>query len=212
MMIIDRPQEKSPGPKQIGGIEVVEEFIYLGAQISKTGNCEKEIRRRIAMGKTAVAKLTRIWKDHSISKRTKMAIVKTLIFPITTYAAESWTMKMADRRRIDAFEMYTWRRMLRIPWTEKRTNESILQELNITERLSKTIQRSILKYFGHIMRRKDDSLEKLIVQGKIEGKRPRGRSPTRYVDQVSGATGTSVYDCIRTAENREDWRTQIQQI
>ncbi|KMQ86521.1 endonuclease-reverse transcriptase [Lasius niger] len=114
-MIVDRPNNNNPDTARIAGYEVVSRFEYLGLVITNTGDCEPEIRRRIAMARSSTTKLTRIWKDTSITIKTKLRLLRILIFPIATYAAETWTVKMADRRRIDALEMWCYRRMLRIP-------------------------------------------------------------------------------------------------
>lgn len=153
--------------------------------------------------------LRKIWVDKQITKNTKMGLVRSLVFSIFSYGSESWTLKASDRRRIDAFEMWCWRRMLRIPWTARRTNVSILNELNIQDRLSTICRRRILQYFGHITRRDKDNLEKLIVQGKVEGRRPRGRSPLRWLDQVKEFTGHTLQSNLRAAEDRQQWKNTI---
>ena len=121
-----------------------------------------------------------------------------MVFSIFLYGSESWTVKSADRHRIDAFEMWCWRRMLRIPWTARRTNQSILNDVGITDRLSTICRRHILQYFNHITRRGEDNLEKLIVQGKVEGRRPRGRSPSRWLDQIANITGKQYYISVKS--------------
>jgi len=136
--------------------------------------------------------------------------METLVFPVFSYGAESWTIKAADRYRIDAFEMWCWRRMLRISWTEKRTNASILEELDIHDRLSTRCRRNILKYFGHVIRRDKAGLEKLVVQGKVERKRPRGRSPTRWIDQIK-TSEKPLQTSLREAEDRSGWRRVVKQ-
>ena len=113
-----------------------------------------------------------IWRNRAITINTKMRLLRLLVFPILLYGVETWTILSRERQRIDAFEMWCWRRMLRIPWTTKRTNLSILSQLKIKDRLSAQCHRHILIYFGHIVRRGDNSLEKLIVAGNVEGKRP----------------------------------------
>ena len=123
--------------------------------------------------------------------------VHGLIFPILMYGSESWTMRQSEIKKIDATEMYCWRRMLRIPWTARRTNESIIQELNITERLSTSIQSRILKYFGHVMRRDADCMEKLIIQSKVPGRRPRGRSPSWWIDQLLKITHKPLHTLVQ---------------
>lgn len=141
------------------------------------GAAEKDITRRIMIARTAMSNLAKIWTDRQITVNTKVALVQSLVFPIFIYGVETWTIKQADRRRIDAFEMWCWRRMLYISWTPRRTNVSILNELEIGDRLSTICRRRILRYFGHIVRRDQSNLEKLVAQGKIEETRPRGRSP-----------------------------------
>lgn len=136
----------------------------------------------------------------------KIRLLKTLAFPIATYGTESWTLNAACRRRIEAFEMTSFRRMLRIPWTAHRTNISILQELKLEpkDHLLSTVQRQILKFFGHIVR--SDGIKKLVIQGKVDGKRSRGRSPMRFIDQVKSFTNLPMEEVMRTAEDREVWR------
>ncbi|KAL4083848.1 hypothetical protein QTP88_029164 [Uroleucon formosanum] len=187
----------------IPNIDRKDNVIYLGALLSNKGGLEEEIKRRVGMAKAAIAKLVKIWKDHDIRKGTKLYLMKTLIFPIMIYGSESWTLNSSCQRRIEAFEMIAYRRMLRIPWTDHRTNVSIVQELNIQpqDRLLMTIQSQILKFFGHVMRR--DGIEKDIIQGKNEGKRSRGRPPIRYIDQIKNLTQMSISDNIRNTENRE---------
>ena len=192
--------------------QVVDQFMYLGSYISNTGSSESDIRRRIGMAKSAMSRLTKIWKDRSITKHTKIKLVQTLIFSIFRYGAETWTIKAADRKRIDAFEMWCWRRMLRIPWTAHRSNESILRELHISNRLSSTCLASIMRFFGHIARRPDNGLERLIVSGNTEGRRSRGRSPTRWTDQIQKATGTSFYNSVNIAQDRCQWREITAQV
>ncbi|KAJ8709300.1 hypothetical protein PYW07_001902 [Mythimna separata] len=131
--------------------------------------------------------------------------MKCLVFPIFLYGAETWTLRMRDRRKIDALEMWCWRRLLRIPWTAHRTNISILKELNVKERLSSAVQIRILKFFGHITRN-EDSMERLVVQGKVEGKRSRGRSPTRWIDLIKSVTHCSIYQNSHAAKHRAAWR------
>ncbi|CAH2242693.1 jg7590 [Pararge aegeria aegeria] len=131
--------------------------------------------------------------------------MRSLVFPIFLYGAETWTVRLKDRRRIDALEMWCWRRLLRIPWTAFRPNVLILEELKVKERLSSTVQIRILKFFGHITRNKH-SMERLVVQGKVEGKRSRGRSPTRWTDIIKATTQTSIVQCSRNAEDRDKWR------
>lgn len=135
-----------------------------------------------------------------------MRLVRALVFPIFLYGVETWTVKARERQRIEAFEMWCWRRMLRIPWTAKRTNVSILNQLKIKTRLSTICQQRILAYFGHLMRRGDDNLEKLVIVGNVNGKRSRGRSPTRWTDQLKVAPSNKFCDAVRLAMDRSGWR------
>lgn len=208
VMIVDRQNNNQPHVGNIAGFKVVNKYLYLGSLIDNSGSCEGEIRRRIALARTAVTKLTKIWKDTAITKNTKLRLLNSLVFPIATYGAETWTLKKSDTRRIDAFEMWAYRRLLRIPWTAHRTNESVLQELNSQLSLSKKINRCFLTYIGHIARR-TDSLQLLIVEGKVEGKRPRGRSPKRWVDQTKDLIGQGLHETVSMAQNRADWHNTI---
>lgn len=205
LMVIDRTNRINTAPT-INDIEMVEEINYLGANINRDGNSSIEIKRRIALAKTAMTKLQKIWKDKQITTKTKRKLVETLVLPIALYGAETWTLKAKDIAKLDSFEMWAWRRLLRIPWTAHRTNVSILEELQINVRLSTIVRQRILKFFGHVSRRKDDNLEKLMIQGKIEGKRPRGRSPKRWMDQMKHFTGNSLQDNMRCITDRDRWR------
>lgn len=190
-------------------LEFVNEFVYLGTLISNQGGCDKEIRRRTQMAKAAMSKLTRIWQNRKVSNTTKTRLVRALVFSIFLYGSESWSIRAADRKKIEAFEMWCYRRMLRIPWTAKRTNKSILDQLKITTRLSTICYRRVLSYFGHIARRQPDNLDKLVIVGKVEGKRLRGRSPTRWSDQIQNITGLSIPTALRQAEDRVVWRRLV---
>ena len=206
MMVIDKQKTLPALFARIPDIEKRDKVIYLGAKITNNGDCDGEIQRRIGMAKTAMACLSRIWKDHNITKGTKLRLVKALVFPIATYGSETWTIKAASRRRIEAFEMTTYRRMLKIPWTARRTNISFRRELNIEdhERLLPTIQRRILSFFGHSIRR--DGMEKLCIQGKVDGRRRRGKSPNRYIDQIKDLTNLPVPELMRRVKDRQEWR------
>lgn len=161
------------------------------------------------MAKSAMSQLHRTWRDRNISLKTKTKLVRTLVFSILLYGAETWTLRSADRKRIDAFEMWCWRKMLRIKWTAFRTNISILTKLSIKTRLSTICLKRVLQYFGHIARKDGDNLEKLVVTGKVEGKRARGRSPMRWSDQIRTTLDSTVYDALRVAEDRLRWRKII---
>ena len=151
-------------------IEAVTDFIFLGSKISIDGDCTHEIKRRLLLGRKAMANLDHTLKSRDITLPRKVRIVKAMVFPVVTYGSENWTIKKADRRRIDAFELWRWRKLLRIPWTARRTNHSILEEAKQDLSLEALMMKLKLKYFGHIMRRQE-SLEKTLMLGKIEGNR-----------------------------------------
>ena len=190
----------------LSDLETVDKFVYLGSTVTNQGDCETEIRRRIGMAKSAMTRLNKIWRDRNISRNLKTKIVRTLVFPIFLYGAESWTLRAGDKDRVDAFEMWCWRRMLRIPWTARRTNASILQELNITTRLSSVCLERVLRFFGHIARRGEESLEKLIMVGRAPGVRPRGRSPKRWSDQIKLNIAPTLHGAVHLAGDRQTWK------
>lgn len=210
VMIVDRLNENQRQPAKIDNFEVVEKFVYLGSMLHRTGSCEFEIRRRIEIARSAMIKLVKIWKDRNITRNTKKSLVNALVFPIFYYASETWVIRSGDRKRIDAFEMWVWRRMLRVPWTARRTNNSILREIKPAQRLSSMTYGRILKFFGHISRH--DNMERLVVQGRPEGKRKRGRSPTRWTDVISKLTETSINGATRQAVDRRTWKTTVRRI
>uniref|UniRef100_A0A803TYM6 Reverse transcriptase domain-containing protein n=1 Tax=Anolis carolinensis TaxID=28377 RepID=A0A803TYM6_ANOCA len=156
-------------------VEAVTDFIFLGMKITADVDRSQEIRRRLLLGRRAMANLDKIVKSRDITLATKVRIVKAMVLPIVTYGCESWTIRKAERRKIDAFELWCWRKILRVPWTARRTNQSILQEIMPGCSLEGRILEAKLKYFGHIMRRQE-SLEKITMLGKMEGKRKRGQA------------------------------------
>lgn len=210
LMVVDRAQKLHfSGTLKL---ESVDNFVYLGSIITNNGSSELEIRRRIAMAKTAMSQLQNIWRDRNISRHTKIKLVRTLVFSIFLYACETWTIKAADRTRIDAFEMWCWRRMLGVSWVEHRTNLSILKEIGVTIRLSTICLRRVLEFFGHIARKTGDNLEKLMVTGSVEGGRGRGRSPTRWSDQIRKTLAIQFHDAVEAARDRDSWKATISDI
>ena len=160
---------------QIDGeiMERVADFIFGGSKITVDGDCSHEIKRRLLLGRKVLTNLDSILKIRDITLPTKVSLVKAMVFPVVMYGCESWTVKKAERRRIDAFELWCWRRLLTVPWTAKRSNQSILKEISPGYSLEGLMLRLKLQYFGHLMQRAD-SLEKTLMLGKIEGKRRRG--------------------------------------
>ena len=175
-------------------IEVVDSFTFLGSNIERGGDCKEEISRRIILGRTAMAALDKIWKDKNIKTLTKCRLVKALVFPVALYGSETWTPRKAEDKRLDAFEQWCWRRMLRIPWTAKRTNESVRHQVNATTTLATTVLKQKLTYFGHVVRA--EGLESSVMLGMGEGKRERGRPRTRWLDAVKSTTGLTLLELV----------------
>ena len=160
---------------QIDGetVETVSDFIFRVSKITADGDCSHEIKRHLLLGRKVMANLDSIFKSRDITLPTKVHVVKATVFPVIMYGCESWTIKKAECRRIDAFELWCWRRLLRVPWTAGRSNQSILKEISPGSSLDGLMLMLKLQYFGHLMRRAD-SLEKTLMLGKTEGRRRRG--------------------------------------
>ena len=161
---------------QIDGekVETVSDFIFLGSKITADGDCSHEIKRRLLLGRKVMTNLDGILKSRDITLPTKVPLVKAMVFPVVMYGYESWMVKKAEHRRIDAFELWCWRRLLRVPWTARRSNQSILKEISPECSWEGLMLKLKLQYFGHPMRRVD-SLEKTLMLGGIGGRRRRGR-------------------------------------
>ena len=150
--------------------ETVDDLILLGSKITADGDCSHEIKRRLLLGRKVMINLDSIFKSRDITLPTKVRLVKAMVFPVVMYRCENWTVKKAERRRIDAFELWCRRRLSRVPWTARRSNQSILKEISPEYSLVRLMLKMKLQYFGHLMHR-TDSLEKTLVLGKIEGRR-----------------------------------------
>ena len=154
-------------------METVRDFIGGGSKITADGDCSHEMKRRLLLGRKVMTNLDSIFKSRDITLPAKVRLVKAMVFPVVMYGCESWTVKKADCQRIDAFELWCWRRFLRVPWTARRSNQSILKETSPGCSLEGRRLKLKLQYFGHLMGRAD-SLEKTLMLGKIEGGRRRG--------------------------------------
>ena len=154
-------------------VETVSDFILGGSKITAYGDCSHEIKRCLFHGRKVVTNLDNILKSRDITLPTKVHLVKAMVFPVVTYGCESWTIKKTEFRRIDAFELWCWRRLLRVPWTAQRSNQSILKEIYPEYSLEGLILKLKLQYFGHLMQR-TDSMEKTLMLGKIEGRSRKG--------------------------------------
>ena len=154
-------------------IETVRDFIFLGSKITVDGDCSHEIKRCLLLGRKAMTNLDSILKSRDITLPTKVHLIKAVVFPVVMYGCESWTVKKAEHQKTDAFELWCWRRLLRLPWTARRSNQSILKEISPEYSLEGLMMKLKLQYFGHLMRR-TDSVEKTLMLGKIEGRRRNG--------------------------------------
>ena len=160
--------------------------IFLGSKITADDDCSHEIKRCLLLGRKVMINLDSILKSTDITLSTKVRLIKTMVFPVVMYGCENWTVKKAERRRIDAFELWCLRRLLRVPWTAMRSNQSILKEISPGYLLEGLMLKLKLQYFGHLMQR-TDSLEKTLMLGKIEVRKRRGRQSMRWLDGITNS-------------------------
>ena len=165
-------------------METVTDFIFLGFKITADGDCSYEIKRCLLLRRKVMTKLDSILKSRDITLPTKVYLVKAIVFPVVIYGYESWTIKKAEHQRIDVFELWCWRRLLRVPWTARRSNQSILREINPENSLEGVMLKLKLQSLGHLMQRVD-SLEKTLMLGNIEGRRRSRWQRTRWLDGIT---------------------------
>ena len=166
-------------------VETVTDFIFWAPKVTEDGDCSNEIKTHLLLGRKVMTNLNSIFKNRDITLPTKFRLVKAMVFPVVTYGCESWTAKKAECRRIDAFEMWCWRRPLRVPWTARRSNPFILEVISPKCSLEGLMLKLKLQYFGRLLWRAD-SFEKTLMLGKIEGRR-RGRQSMRWLDGITGS-------------------------
>ena len=183
-------------------METVIDFIFLGSKIIADGDYNHEIKRCLLLGRKAMTNLHSILKSRDITLPTKVRLVKAMVFPVVTYGCNSWTIKEANRRRIDAFELWYWRRLLRVPWTARRSSQSILKEISPEYSLEGLMLKLKLQYFGPLMRRAD-SFEKTLMLGKIAGGRRRGRQRMRRLDGITDSMEMSLIKPQELVMDRE---------
>ena len=189
-------------------VESVSDFIFLGSKITTDDDCSNDIKRHLLLGRKVMTNRDSIFKSKDITLPTNVRLVKAMVFPLVKYGCENWTLKKAGQQRINAFELWCWRRLLRVPWTARRSNQSVLKEISPGISLEGMMLKLKLQYFGHLMRRVD-SLEKTLMLGGIGGKRRRGRQRMRWLDGINDSMDMPLSELLELVMERKPWHAAI---
>ena len=189
-------------------VETGKDFIFLGSKITVDGNCSHEIKRCLLLGRKAMTNLDSILKSRDSTLPTEVPIVKAMVFPVIMYGWESWTIKKAEGQRMDAFELWCCRRLLRVPWTARRSNQSILKEINPEYSLEGLMLKLKLQYFGHLMGRAD-LFEKTLILGKIESRKRRGWQRVKWLDGITNSMDMNLSKLQKIVKDREVWHAAV---